>query len=69
MNFSDTLLILQEGKRVRRESWKNDMYLILNSTDTYKIIYRVTMDLKLRIDAITIESILAEDWQIYQEEK
>lgn len=55
MNFKEAYKAMQEGKNVRRKSWKKNEFIDVNYNDKFVF--------------TSIENALAEDWEVVEEEK
>ena len=55
MNFKEAYKAMQEGKNVRRKSWKKNEFIDVNYNDKFVF--------------TSIENALAEDWEIVEEKK
>lgn len=55
MNFKEAYKAMQEGKNVRRKSWKKNEFIDINYNDKFVF--------------TSIENALAEDWEIVEEKK
>jgi hypothetical protein len=65
MNYIEAIKLVNEGKKIRRPNFENYHYVILDSTD--RLIIWDHIDNKYKKYYPTIESILADDWEIYGE--
>ena len=55
MNFKEAYKAMQEGKKVKRKSWKKNEFIDFNYIDKFLF--------------TSIENALAEDWEVVEEEK
>ncbi|MDO8623169.1 MAG: DUF2829 domain-containing protein [archaeon] len=65
--FQYALTLLKEGNRIKRKSWEKDMPKFIKTCESNnKIIIKTELDLPIEFLS---EDILADDWEIYYEEK
>jgi|APIni6443716594_1056825.scaffolds.fasta_scaffold337525_2 hypothetical protein len=64
MKFEHVMWELMHGKRIRRTSWPNDVYV--RYSDPYRTFFQHTSDEMIRLEGITLnnEWMTAEDWTV-----
>ena len=62
MNFSEALLLLKEGKKVKRKEWKNSNYIEFKDGN----LYIVFDDKYISWEFVKMKHIMADDWEEYK---
>lgn len=70
MKFEDILPFLREGKKVRRACWCDEDYmqLIINQFGCYEFVFRFAPFEKVLHKNLTAYGMMAEDWEVYNEQ-
>lgn len=65
MNFEEAMVAMRAGKKVKRQHWRNDCYLYINTNRTLKVLADAS-DISTNIAS---HDALSEDWEILHEPK